>query len=1034
MACIYFLCPDFERPSGGTRTIYWYACQLRRAGFDAVVVHQKRGFRLSWHGIEVPIASLDGGWTFNSRDVLVFTEGMTRLMQQLASQSAIKTVLALQWVPNYLTLEPGDTWANYGIRAILTPSQAIAGYLQWRLADLPVAVIPAYIDGSRYRYEESAKEPTIAYVPRKTHDLAIVRAVVESREGLRSPFSWQALANLSEEDYARHLRRCRFYLAPSDREGLNVSVLEAMACGCLAIGYSGVGGNEFMVASGDGQNYIPVENGNLPALGVALERVLATWRQNPHPLQAIVQNAVATATRYQDRDREWEALKAFFANLLSPQAEVACRDSRAIAAPTPSGTTDIPSLAQRARQLKQNGQLQAALATYREALALDETVPELWFNLGNLWQQLQNRDEAETAYRRALQLKADFFQAHLNLANSLRDRGMEEEAVAHYRQVIALKPDFPLAYRNLGQVLLGLKRSREAREAFAAWSRLEPDSPAPLNGMGIALQAQGHFEQARASFEQALALDPKRFDMLNNLGTLLRMLRRPHDALPYLQQAVAYDPDNETAIANLVHTLLNLGRVSEALARVEALLERKPNSAVAHSMRGYALVQQARITDAISCFDRCWQLDASATTTISNALFSLLYRDDLSPTELSTQLRSWAKRLPVPAVEFPPQQPHLDRDRPLKIGYLSADLRAHPVAFFLEPILTHHDPRQVEVVAYDIGGVADATTARLKEKVALWRSCVGWSNESIARQIHDDRIDILVDLGGHTQGNRAPVLACQPAPIQILYIGYPSTTGMESVDYIISDAAVSPPESEHLYTERILRVEGSFWCFKPHDFAPQPSSLPALTNGFITFGCFNNSPKLSPTTLRLWARVLDAVPNVRLRLKALAFADEPTRAYFRHQLLAFGVASERIIIEPPTLRLEKFFEAYQSIDIALDPTPYNGGTTTCESLWMGVPVVTLRGQHFFSRMSHSFLSNVGLGDLSATSEDEYIAIAAHCAADRDRLQFLRATLRDRMAASPICDGRRAARELENAYRRAWYAKVEQAKGDSRIGN
>ena len=687
----------------------------------------------------------------------------------------------------------------------------------------------------------------------------------------------------------------------------------------------------------------------------------------------------------------------------------------------------VITLVQRATQLRKAGHLQAAFQAYQAAIALNDAMPELWFNYGNLLQQLEQQVQAEQAFRKAIALKEDFFQAHLNLANLLRDRAntdpsarhLIEPAITHYHRVIQLKPDFPLAYNNLGRVLVAQQHLKAAADVYAAWLRIDPKNPVALNGLGVALQAQGQHEAALSLFQQSLVLDPDRFDTLNNLGAVLRILRRPHEAIPYLRQAIVKDPSSDTAINNLVHALLNLGQVGEALTQTEQVLQRYPNSASAHLMRGFALSQWAQTQAAMNSFQRTWELDNTAKIAISNALFTLLYRDEMSEQAFVEERQRWVARLPQPVMRYQAWLGSREPERRLKIGYLSGDLRSHPVAFFLEPILAHHDIEQVDISCYDVAGVEDAVTARLKTYANHWQNCVGWSDQALAQRIHSDAIDILVDLSGHTAGNRAGVLMHKPAPLQMLYIGYPGSTGLPEVDYLISDKTVSPPDFDGLYVEQVLRVTGSFWCFQPNPLAPGPNPLPALENGYITLGSFNHTPKLSKTTIQLWSQVLTAMPNARLKLKAQALGDEATCDYFRHQFNQQGADLDRIILEGPTLQLEKFFQSYHSIDIALDPTPYNGGTTTCEALWMGVPVVTLPGKRFCSRMSHSLLNHVGLPELSAKTEADYVRIAIALATDLDKLAEIRRTLRERLAASPVCDAQRAAQQIEQTYRTVW---------------
>jgi predicted O-linked N-acetylglucosamine transferase (SPINDLY family) len=686
--------------------------------------------------------------------------------------------------------------------------------------------------------------------------------------------------------------------------------------------------------------------------------------------------------------------------------------------------TSVVALAQQARELRQQGQAEMALTVYQQALALDATMPELWFNYGNLLQSLIRYSEAEAAFRRALTLKGDFFPAHLNLANVLRNQDRKEEAIEHYRQALQLKPDLSLGYQNLGRVLLDLKRPEDALDLFATWSRVDPQQTGPWNGIGMARQALGQFDLARMAFEQALSLEPNSDDTLNNLGALLRLMNRSQEALIYLRQAQAINPNNEVTLGNLIHTLLSLGAISEALQFSETLLAIHPQSATGYLLKGYALVLQARILEARQAFEQCWQLDPTANSTVTNALFGLFYQEHDHPATFLQELHYWAQRLPSPSLTFQWQTRNRDPHRPLKVGYLSADFRSHPVAFFLEPILQHHNPQQVEVICYDTAEQPDEVTRRLQALVPHWRPCFALSDEALAHQIYNDQIDILVDLSGYTHGHRTGVFACQPAPLQMLYIGYPGTTGRPYIDYLISDGVVTPPEYEGLYTEKILRVEGSFWCFRPHDRAPEPGPLPALRNNFITFGAFNHSPKLSATTLQLWAQVLQSVPNSRLLIKNLACADAQTQAYFQQRLVEQGAAVEQLCFEPPNPNLDEFLAAYQRVDISLDTFPYNGGTTTCEALLMGVPVVTLQGQHFFSRMSHGFLTHLGLAHLSAVNQDEYVNIAKDLAQNLDVLQTLRASLRQQFLNSPICDGPRATQALETAYRQAWHQYLE----------
>ena len=457
------------------------------------------------------------------------------------------------------------------------------------------------------------------------------------------------------------------------------------------------------------------------------------------------------------------------------------------------------------------------------------------------------------------------------------------------------------------------------------------------------------------------------------------------------------------------------------LAVCRSIVEQDPTNGQGHLMLGLAYCQQARLPEAHEAFLAVHQCAPDSKLPLCNALFASLYRDDLDAAAITRLHRELAAEIPcpLPARHGWPNPP--DPERRLQIGYLSPDLRYHPVASFLAPILAHHDRDRVEVTGYADHPAEDAMTARLRGYAAHWRRCHGWSDQRLAEQIAADGIDILVDLAGHTAGNRASLLKVKPAPLQALYIGYPCTSGLATMDYLISDRWVSPPDKDNLYTETVCRQPGGFWCFEPPEQAPPVAPLPMLRNGCPTFGSFNNLPKLSPTTVALWVRVLEAVPAARLVLQALAFADAPTREQVRERFAARGIDPGRLDLREPTLAFDRFLAGYSEIDIALDPLPFNGGTTTCQALWMGVPVITLPGEHFHSRMGLSILRQLELDELVADSAKDYVRTAAVLAADHGRLTALRRTLRERMRASSLCDGPGAARALEASYRTMWRA-------------
>ncbi len=610
---------------------------------------------------------------------------------------------------------------------------------------------------------------------------------------------------------------------------------------------------------------------------------------------------------------------------------------------------------------------------------------------------------------------------HVHAAGQHRQHGDLARAIAEFQAALTADRHCAAAYAALGQLLIHENRAAEAVEVYQAWLRDDPQQPQAANGLGVALQSLGRYDESEVAFRRGLRLRPGDAATLNNLGTLLRLQGKPHEGLPLLRRAIELDPDDATTLTNLSFILLNLGQITEANVLSRQAIAKDPDSGNGQLMLGFGLVHQARISEALQCFDAAHTCSSASPVPVANYLFTTLYSDELTAADKTALHREFAAKIPFHGTTRTQWNNSRDPHRRLRIGYLSHDLRSHPVAFFLEPLLQHHNSANIEVTCYSTNPSADETTQRLMSCAHRWREVAAFDDDQLEAQILRDEIDILVDLSGHTSCNRAGLLRRKPAPIQVLYIGYPSTSGMSEMDYLISDGDVSPPQYDELYTETVIRLPGSFWCYCPHAFAEPPNLLPAMERGSITFGSFNNSSKLSPSTIRLWADVLKAVPHSQLMLKALAFADEATRQLFARQFHDAGLSPDRLRLEPPTMQIEQFMRSYHELDIALDTTPYNGGTTTCEALWMGVPVISLVGQHFMSRMGLSFLKSAGLNDLAVTSPDDFVRVASALAHDLPRLTALRSSLRQTLSRSPVCDAKGTVRELEDAFRQMWQA-------------
>ena len=470
----------------------------------------------------------------------------------------------------------------------------------------------------------------------------------------------------------------------------------------------------------------------------------------------------------------------------------------------------------------------------------------------------------------------------------------------------------------------------------------------------------------------------------NRLGCLCQCMGRMSEALKYQQKAVEARPDRPELWANLARVLIETGSTQQGIELLKRAIEKMPDNAQAHS----------------------------------NFLLRLHQMPELDPGMLFEEHKRWGRVHAPASLAGTTHQNTPDPDRRLRIGYVSPDFRRHSVAYFFESLLDGHDRQDVEVYGYGNVEFPDQVTERLMEKFDNYRNLCDLSDEAAAELIAQDRIDILIDLAGHSADNRLLVLACKPAPIQVTYLGYPGTTGMEAVDYRLTDVRADPPELQQFYTEELVFLPDGFLCYRPPDFAPLTAPLPADHVGHITFGSFNNNCKMNSVITKLWAEVLKANVNSRLLLK-LKGGDEPLiRDRYLREFEKAGLSRATVEVcgwKSPAEHLQ----TYGRMDIALDTYPYNGTTTTCEALWMGVPTVSLVGKCHASRVGLSILACLGLEFFAASSPKEYVARATALAANRPALAQIRSSMRARIAASGLCHAKGFADQVETAYRQMW---------------
>ena len=581
---------------------------------------------------------------------------------------------------------------------------------------------------------------------------------------------------------------------------------------------------------------------------------------------------------------------------------------------------------------------------------------------------------------------------------------------------MALEPDRVEAHHNLGLVLRAQGRLEEAAAAFERALVLRPSLVPAHVSLGQVRQALGDLAGAATSLQHALALAPGHAIGHYNLGVILTRLGRVDEATQAYRRAVALQPDFADAHTNLANILQDQSRLEEAEAAYRRVVALAPDSPEARMNLAKALNDQGRLVEALSEFESVTRLQPDNAEARHAWLCGLSYRSDVSAEALLAEHQRWGREN-----DRQPPPDHLnDRnpERRLRVGYVSGDFHHHPVGFFLEPVLAAHDHARLEVFCYSNGERADDVTRRLRQSADHWRAIAGVADAVVAAQIREDQIDILVDLSGHTPGNRLSLFAGRPAPLQASWLGYAATTGLAGMDYLVMDRATAPVGAEAWCSEALVRLPHSRFCYGPPKDVPPPPAPSSSVRGAVTFGSFNNLAKIGPEAAGLWAEVLGAVPGSRLVLKWQSLGDAGVRRRMCELFAAAGAPDGALELRGFSPHAQMLAE-YGDIDVALDPFPFCGGLTSCEALWMGVPVVTLPGDRFASRQTLGFLRNVGLDDLAADSPEDYVAIAAALAADVARRRELRATLRSTMAASLLCDAAVFTPTLEAAYRTMW---------------
>jgi len=644
------------------------------------------------------------------------------------------------------------------------------------------------------------------------------------------------------------------------------------------------------------------------------------------------------------------------------------------------------ALLQKGLTAQRSGQLADAAAIYRQMLQRWPQHPDALYLLGLIEQTSGNNAGAVELFERAAKANPKFAPPLLQQGFALNTLGRTEEAAAAFQGAITRKPDMAEAHHQLGVTLRNLHRLPAALASLRQATTLSPKDGVFWLTRGMTCLQERLLDEAVDSFQHAIQINPALPEAHEILGQAFMAQHRPEAARQSIMEALRLRPRFAEAYHDLARICVEEGLLAEAVNHYRAALDIQPEP-----------------------------------DTHTNLIFVQNYLPTTQPARHFAEHRLWSERFerllrPTWRVHHNPPLP----DRRLRIAYVSPDFRDHPVASFIEPVLLAHHRDQFEVFCYANVAVADDVTQRLRGQADQWREIQECTPEAVAELIRLDAIDILVDLAGHTTDNSLLAFARKPAPVQVTWIGYPNTTGLEAMDYRLTDYISDPPgQTEAWHREKLIRLPQTFSCYRPAIESPAVGPLPALANGQVTFGCLNNFRKLSEPTIALWARLLAELPTARLLLKSQGLDNPQTARRLLEQFTQAGVSADRIELDGTRRSKEQHLGRYNRVDIGLDPFPYNGTTTTCDALWMGVPVITLEGRTHVARVGISLVTHLGHPEWAAATPDEYVAKCRQLAGNLPALAGVRQQLREQMLHSPLCDASQFIGHLEAAYREMW---------------
>ena len=665
---------------------------------------------------------------------------------------------------------------------------------------------------------------------------------------------------------------------------------------------------------------------------------------------------------------------------------------------------------------KKQHRYQEAVQSYCQALTLNPGFADAMGNMGAALKELGRMDEAIACYRQALALKPDLIEAYNNLGIAQNAQGQTEAAIISYHQALALNPDYAEAHNNLGNIFNEREQYELAETHYKRAIELSPQDAEAYNNLGGVLNSLGRHEQAIATFEHAISLSPEDPSIYSHLGVVLKEQGRYDEALSSYHKAIALKPDFAGAYNNMADVYKEQERFDEAIESLRKAIAFDPNLAEAYNNLGNTLQMQGQLEEAITSYRDGLTLKHNYKNTFNNLLFCVNYHPDYSSEELYAYYKEYEQHFARPLYKEWQTHPN-DRDpqRRIKIGYVSPSFRFHSTRHFLEPLLSHHDHSHFEIYAYAQISHTDDVTARYQSYVDHWIPTRGMSDTALAERIRADGIDILVDVAGHTGDNRLLVFARKPAPVSLHWLDFGYTTGLSAIDYYLTDAPTTPPGSQAYFAEKLWQLPTPAYAYRTSEGMGEVGALPASRNGHINFGTLTRAVRLNYKLIRAWSEILKAVPGSHLIINSSNFKSAAMQERMAERFMAHGIARERLEIgsnSPP-------WDVLRNIDIGLDCYPHNSGTTLFETLYMGIPFVTLAGRPSVGTLGASVLHGIGHTEWIAESEEQYIAKAVALASDLPALAQLRSTLRAQMEQSPLMDEVGFTRAVEQAYRQMW---------------